>query len=143
MSKLARACLYFIEQPRVFDGNYRLVCEGRNQFDLFGGERGHGAARQHKHPNERSFTQERYAQDGAISANLLDANHPVFGIGFCIENMNWGAFKQHTPDRTLPSGFPRRAFHALLESRRKSIGRLGVEKTVAFRTSKISEVGLA
>src|SRR5262249_31825853 len=64
-------------------------------------------------------------------------------LGSGIEDMNRRAFKQHAADRALPPGFPGRAFHDVLEVGRIAVGRLGAEKTVAFRASHISHIGLA
>jgi len=36
--------LDFVEQPHVFDGDHRLICEIGHQLDLAIGERTHGAA---------------------------------------------------------------------------------------------------
>src|SRR6516225_3590668 len=100
------------------------------------------ATRQHEHADQRSFAQERHAEGGVISADFLMLHHPVFRVGRAIENMNWGALKQHAANRTLPPSFPGGAFHKIFEDRRKAVSRLGAEKTVALRTSDISLLGL-
>jgi hypothetical protein len=56
--------------------------------------------------------------------------------------MNWGSLKQHAADRTLPAAFPWSSFHEVLEGRRHPGCRLGAEKPVGFRTTKISNVRL-
>jgi hypothetical protein len=45
LAELARARLYFVEQPRVLDRDHRLIREGGKQLDLLVGERAHGGAR--------------------------------------------------------------------------------------------------
>ncbi len=76
------------------------------QLDLAVGERAHGVARQHKHASRRSFSQERHAKNGVVSADFLVLDHPVFRVGLSIGDMNRSCLKQHATDRTPPSSFP-------------------------------------
>src|SRR5262249_7378190 len=117
--------------------------KGGDQLNLFVGERTYGSTGQHKHPDQSSFSQERYAEDGVVSADSLMLDHPVFRIGSSIEDMNRRTFKQHATDRTLPPGFPGRTFRDVLQGKRHLVGRLRAEKTVVFRAPNISDIGLA
>jgi hypothetical protein len=69
--ELARALLLGLKQARVLDRNHRLVGEGRNQLNMFGGERTRERAHQDDDADGSSFAQYRNAQNRVEAADLL------------------------------------------------------------------------
>ena len=66
--KLARALLLRLEQPRVLDGDHRLVSEGLDQLDLLLGERPYGSAMQEKHADWNPLSKKWHAEVCAKAA---------------------------------------------------------------------------
>src|SRR5262249_22955115 len=54
LTQFAIARLQLSKQPRILDGDHRLVGKGRHQFDLLVGERPHLGACQPKRPNRNA-----------------------------------------------------------------------------------------
>jgi hypothetical protein len=59
LRQLLALVLDFVEQPHVFDRDYRLVSEGFNQLDLFGREWSRRGAGHRQNPNGSALTHER------------------------------------------------------------------------------------
>src|SRR5215510_13072843 len=79
--KFARACLYLFEQPRVLDGDNRLVGEGLGQFNLLLVECRYASAEQRHPADGNPFAQEWNAHCGSMSRYSLGFSKFVFGIG--------------------------------------------------------------
>src|SRR5262249_5388360 len=84
--ELAALVLDFVEKAYVFDGNHRLVGEGLDQLDLFGGEWSHGFTLQVNNANRISLPQEGYAEHGARATDL-PCHEGVLRIGRHIVDM--------------------------------------------------------
>ena len=101
--KLARALLLRLEQPRVLDGDHRLIGEGLDQLDLLLGERPYGSALQDEHTNRNPLSKKRYAKDCAKIAELAMFTEGVFRISKNIWNLNGLALQQNSTDYTAAS----------------------------------------
>ena len=95
----SRALLLRLEQPRVLDGDHRLVGEGGDQLDLLIGKRAHLIAAERKGADCRPIAQERHAESTSVSCQFLIAGRPVFGIGQHVGNMDCPAFQYGSPGR--------------------------------------------
>jgi hypothetical protein len=65
--KLARPCLYLLEQPRVLDSDHGLVREGIDELNLTFGERPDFAAPNQDHTNCLACVDQRDGERGAIT----------------------------------------------------------------------------
>jgi hypothetical protein len=81
LGEFPRALLLRLEQPRVLNGDHRLVGEGGDQFYLLFVKWTHLNAGERKDANCRSVTQERHSKDRPEPECLLVFNRLVFGIG--------------------------------------------------------------
>src|SRR5262249_62096450 len=68
---LARASFHLVEQPHIFDRNYRLIGEGGGEFNLLVRKWANLMARQYDHANRAAFAQEGNAENASIAAQFL------------------------------------------------------------------------
>jgi hypothetical protein len=86
--KLAFACLFSLEQPRVLDGDDGLVGERLEELDLTSCEWSHPLAGEDDRANHVTFAQEGHGYRGAVSAHsspLLDS----FGFSRNLLNVRY------------------------------------------------------
>jgi hypothetical protein len=88
LRELPALVLDFLEQPHVFDRDYRLVGEGGEQLDLFVRKRPRLKARQPEHPNRQPFTHKRHGEDRPVIADLLRFPPSVFGVFEHVRDMD-------------------------------------------------------
>jgi hypothetical protein len=70
LAQLARARLHLVKQPRVFDGDHRLVGKGGEQPDLLLRERLDLGAYQRNDADRVSFSQKWHAEHSSISSRM-------------------------------------------------------------------------
>src|SRR5262245_43922122 len=83
--EFALACLFCLEQPRVLDGDQRLIGKGADECDLLLSERLDEALEQHNHANRNAIAQQRYAE-GRLPVGSWSVR--VFGVGSDIWHMD-------------------------------------------------------
>src|SRR5437764_585874 len=98
--EIGGALSQFIEQPRVLDGDHRLVSEGGNQFNLPLGEWANRGACQSEHADDVALAYERDAQHGVVVAKSQGLTQLVVGICLGIENMYCRATERGAADYT-------------------------------------------
>ena len=81
LGEFAATLLLRLEQPRVLDGDHRLVSEGRYQLDLHFGKRVHLIAGEPEDADRCSAAQKRHSEDSSVPKCPLVAARVVFGIG--------------------------------------------------------------
>ena len=119
--EFARALLLRLEQPRVLDGDHRLVGEGLDQLDLLLGERPYGSALQDKHANWNPLTKKWHAEDCAKVAESCEFTEGVFRISKNIRNLNGFALQQNSADYTAASRCKYRIFCMFIELGRVTV----------------------
>src|SRR5262245_23598738 len=102
LRKLPAFVLDFIKQPHVLDGDYRLVGEGFDQFDLLISKWPHDSAVQVEHADRDRLAQERHSEQCAKADSLLSFNQGVFRIGYNIDDLNRLALKQNSASYRTP-----------------------------------------
>ncbi len=68
--EIVRALAQLVEQPRVLDGDDRLIGEILHQLDLLVGERPHFLAVDDDNANQLVFLEHRHGEDSPIAAKL-------------------------------------------------------------------------
>ena len=77
--RVAGTLLLCLEQPNILDGDYCLISEGRDQFDLLFGEWSNHGAGHHQNADRHSLTQQRDAEHRAGDAKW-GPRRIVFGV---------------------------------------------------------------
>jgi hypothetical protein len=95
--QLLRALLLGLEQPRVLDGNHRLVGKGGDQLYLLVSKRVHRIAVDQKDADHRPVAQERHSEDRPDPECPLIVGRLVFGISKHVSNMNRFALRCDAP----------------------------------------------
>src|SRR5262249_29297197 len=90
--ELPALVLDFIKQSNVLDSNCCLVSEGRDQLDLFVGERLYFRACQGQHADRDTLAQHWDAESCAVISQSLGFDQGVFWISLYIGNMNHPTF---------------------------------------------------
>ena len=94
--KLVRARPYLVEEPRIFNGNHRLVSKCCEQRHLLIGEGAYRATLQSQHADGVSLAQQRCGDHAPIVAKFLCFAELIFWIGLCIDDLDGGALKQNS-----------------------------------------------
>ena len=128
--QLARPRLHLIEQPRVLDGDRRLVGEGRHELDLLIGEGPHIRAGQGHDTDRNDLPQYRDPERCAKAAKLLGFCEGVFRIGFDIGDLDDLSFQQGSPRYRASLGLYRDGPDQFHEFRRETV-RLGPVESIA------------
>src|SRR5215510_6051112 len=97
--QLALACLLCLEQPRVLDGDHRLVGKRGDQLNFFVGERLNNSANERYHTKWFAVAQLWNAKHAAIFANPLILLERILRISQTIRNMNSLAFERGAADQ--------------------------------------------
>src|SRR5262245_28641913 len=87
--QLAVLLLNLVEQPHIFDRDYRLVGEGGGELDLPVGERAHGLAAQNDNADRVSLSKQRHAKYGSKSDPFLHFLKCIIRIGQHVGNLDW------------------------------------------------------
>ena len=93
LAQIVGAPTELVKQPRVLDGNYRLVGKSCHQLDLFLRKwLGHISPHE-DHPRDLALAQERNTKGGAVTGNLLSLTPGILLVGqdigdvhhFCLQ----------------------------------------------------------
>src|SRR3974390_1698815 len=87
-AQIIRALLHFIEQPRILDGDDRLVRKRGNQIDLLFGERLRLDPRQEDHANHFPFPQQRDTKRRPVASQFLCVVSGVVRTNQSIRDMD-------------------------------------------------------
>ena len=128
MAELARARLYFVEQPRVLDRDHRLIGKAGHQLDLFRCKWLRHGSRYEDHPYDFSLAQQRGAQRRSVAHYLLSLTVGVLRIGEHVGNMNHSALDRRSSHNTASIHRNRVLFDVFLGFRRKAITRRDTEE---------------
>ena len=79
-AQILGARLHFVEQPRIFDGDHRLIGEGGYKLDLFLGKGLRQYLVDEDDADDRPVAQERDAKCGSIAADLLNLTPGIFRV---------------------------------------------------------------
>ena len=93
-AQIVGAPAQLIQQPRVLDGDDRLVGERRHQVDLFRGKWLRPVSPYKDHSDDLSLTQERDAQRSPITGNLLGITPRIFRVRQHIEDVNHSSLQR-------------------------------------------------
>jgi hypothetical protein len=97
----------FGQEPRVLDGNHRLIGEGAHEFDLSFGEGLDASARQPDHADDLALTEHRHAEERANFADIYGARVVIFGVRSDIGDVYDFALKRHAPCNRSPTALER------------------------------------
>jgi hypothetical protein len=120
-AQIIRAFPQLVEQPRILDGDHRLIREGGDQFDLLVGERLYICSPDENCPYDISLPQERGSERRSVAASLLVLKIGVLSIGQHIGNMHQPAFKRRSSNNTTSIHCDRMLFDVFLIFCREAI----------------------
>src|SRR5262245_56918337 len=126
MSKLARARLHLVEQPRVLYRDHRLVGEGGGKLDLFISERTNVSALQIDHTDRRSLPEQWHPQQRTNSPELRCRGHSIFWVDHHVGDMYRCAFKYDAASSRTAARWNWVTFHVFFVVGRETVDRKSV-----------------
>ena len=110
----SRFALDLLEQPRVLDGDHRLIGKGGHEFDLLRRERLHLVSREKDGADQCAFPQERHAEHLSLPSYALPVATREFRIRQHVFDMDRGALERDPARHAAPVD-PDRVLHDIPE----------------------------